>query len=112
MPHAGKGPKGWTGSDMRLGEAVANRLKDDRLLDAHGVEIAVDGGVVTLTGEVPGASDVAHAEMLARETAGVAAVRNLLSYRPGRRAVDKLQPEEEPKGLQGKWGRWLPPVIT
>jgi osmotically-inducible protein OsmY len=110
--NAGRGPKGWTGSDMRLGEAVAHRLKDDRLLDARGVEIAVDGDVVTLTGEVPGASDVAHAEMLARETPGVASVRNFLRLRPGPRAVEKLQPEGESKGLQGKWGRWLPPVIT
>lgn len=110
--HAGKGPKGWTRSDARLCEEVSDRLMQDRLLDARGVEVAADDGAVTLTGEVPGASDVAHAEMLARETPGVSSVRNLLRFQPGLRAVDKLKPAGDPPGLQGRWGRWLPPVIT
>ena len=109
---AGKGPKGWTRSDAQLREEVSDRLMEDRLLDARGIEVAADDGVVTLTGEVPGASDVAHAEMIARETPGVAEVRNQLRFLPGRRAVDRLKPADEPKGLQGRWGRWIPPFVT
>ena len=111
-PHAGKGPLGWTRDDAHLREEVSDRLMEDRLLDARGIEVAADSGVVTLSGDVPGASDVAHAGMLAGETAGVSAVVNRLTVHPGPRAVDKLAPEPEPKGLQGRWGRWIPPFAT
>jgi osmotically-inducible protein OsmY len=110
--HAGKGPKGWTRSDAQLREEVSDRLMEDRLLDARGIVVAADAGVVILSGEVPGASDVAHAEMLARATPGCAEVRNLLRYQPGRRKVEKLKPADEPPGLQGRWGRWIPPFVT
>lgn len=90
-PHAGKGPKGWTPADFRLRDAVSDRLMQDRLLDARGIEVAVDAGVVTLSGEVPGASDVDHAALLARQTAGVSEVRNELRVVAGPRAVDRLR---------------------
>jgi osmotically-inducible protein OsmY len=106
--HAGKGPRGWTRSDARLREEVSDRLMEDRLLDARGIEVAADGGVVILSGEVPGASDAAHAEMVARGTGGVTEVRNQLRFQPGRRAVDRLRPAPEPPGVWGRWGRWIP----
>lgn len=109
--HAGKGPRGWTLSDGRLIEQGLDRLMEDRLLDATDVEVSADAGVVTLVGEVPGASDVAHAEMLARQTAGVREVVNRLSFRPGPRAVDRLRAADEPN-LNGRWGRWVPPFAT
>ncbi|WP_293351582.1 BON domain-containing protein [Phenylobacterium sp.] len=109
--HAGKGPRGWTLSDSRLIEQISDRLMEDRLLDATDIEVAADAGVVTLTGEAPGASDVAHAEMLTRQTAGVRDVVNRIRFRPGPRAVDRLRPEEEPN-LNGRWGRWVPPFVT
>jgi osmotically-inducible protein OsmY len=108
---AGRGPRGWTPSDSRLIEEVSERLMEDRLLDASQIEVSADGGIVTLAGEVPGASDVAHAEMLVRRTPGVREVHNRLSFRPGARAVDK-PPREESRGLQGRWGRWVPPFAT
>jgi osmotically-inducible protein OsmY len=110
--HAGKGPRGWTRSDAQLREDVSERLMEDRLLDARGIVVAADAGVIVLSGEVPGASDVAHAEMLARETAGVVEVKNQLRFQPGRRAVEKLKPADEQPGLQGRWGRWIPPFVT
>jgi osmotically-inducible protein OsmY len=113
MPdNAGKGPRGWTLGDARLIEEVSERLLQDRLLDARGIEVAADDGVVILAGEAPGASDIAHAEMLARGTPGVREVINRLSFKPGRRAVERLEPAPEPQGLNGRWGRWLPPVVT
>lgn len=109
--NAGKGPRGWNLRDDRLVEEVSDRLMEDRLLDARGVEVSANAGVVTLAGEVPGASDVAHAEMLARQTAGVIQVVNQLRVQPGQRAVDKLGREEDAH-YEGKWGRWVPPFIT
>lgn len=95
-PHAGKGPKGWTPDDFRLRDEVSDRLMQDRLLDARGIEVAVDDGVVTLSGEVPGASDVDHAAMLARQAPGVRDVRNDLKVVAGPRAVDRLRSADEP----------------
>jgi osmotically-inducible protein OsmY len=109
----GKGPRGWTLSDDRLIEEVSDRLMEDRLLDATDVEVSANGGTITLSGEVPGASDIAHAEMLARRTAGVRDVLNNLSFRPGRRAIDRVTPEaQNARGLNGRWGRWVPPFVT
>lgn len=84
-PYAGRGPKGWRRSDERLREAVCERLSDNRLLDARGIEVEVHDGAVTLRGAVPGASDPRLAEMLVRETAGVREVVNELRHTPGPR---------------------------
>ncbi|MBL8556721.1 MAG: BON domain-containing protein [Phenylobacterium sp.] len=111
-PHAGKGPQAWTRDDARLREDVSDRLMEDRLIDARGVEVLVDGAVVTLVGHVPGASDVAHAELLARATPGVEEVRNRLTVEPGERAVDRLGKPNPYDHYEGRWGRWVPPVST
>ena len=81
--HQGKGPRGWTLRDDRVIEEVSDRLMDDRLLDARHIEVSANAGVVTLSGDVPGASDVAHAEMLARQAPGVTEVVNQLTVDPG-----------------------------
>jgi osmotically-inducible protein OsmY len=109
--HQGKGPRGWTLRDDRVIEEVSDRLMDDRLLDARHIEVSASAGVVTLEGDVPGASDVAHAEMLARQAPGVAEVVNRLSVQPGERAVDRMGREDAPR-YEGRWGRWVPPFIT
>lgn len=110
-PYRGKGPKAWSRSDARVREDVCERLMEDRLLDARGIEVQVHDGVVVLIGEAPGASDAAHAEMLARRASGVRDVRNDLRHHPGRRAVDRAagQPEQH---FEGRWGRWVPPFAT
>lgn len=84
-PYAGRGPKGWRRSDERLREEVCERLSENRLLDARGIEVEVDDGAVTLRGAVPGASDPRLAEMLVRDTAGVREVVNELRHEPGQR---------------------------
>jgi osmotically-inducible protein OsmY len=109
--HQGKGPRGWTLRDDRVIEEVSDRLMDDRLLDARHIEVSANAGVVTLEGDVPGASDVAHAEMLARQAPGVTEVVNRLTVQPGERAVDRPD-REEPAHYEGRWGRWVPPFIT
>jgi len=42
--YAGKGPKGWSMADERLIEEVSERLMQDRLLDARGVESPLTPG--------------------------------------------------------------------
>lgn len=73
--HRGQGPKGWARSDQQIYEAVCERLTHDRLLDARGIEVDVDEGVVTLRGMARAAADPRHAAQLAREVAGVRDVR-------------------------------------
>ena len=109
--HRGVGPRGWSRQDDRVREEVCERLLQDRLLDARGISVTVQDGVVTLTGEVPGASDAAHAEMLARHAPGVTDVRTELRYQPGPRAVDRIE-DEEVQGQRTRWGRWVPPFAT
>ena len=108
-PHAGKGPRGWSRSDQRVCEEVCEVLMEDRLLDARGIEVTVADGVVTLSGEAPGASDAAHAEMLARRAPGVKAVRNELRHAPGRRAIDRADDDHRGDHYEGRWGRFVPP---
>ncbi|MGH1560504.1 BON domain-containing protein [Caulobacter segnis] len=50
--HRGRGPKGYRRSDERIREDVSDRLTDDSWLDAHGVEVSVSDGDVTLSGTV------------------------------------------------------------
>ena len=102
-PHAGRGPRGWTRSDERIREGVCERLIEDPLIDARGVEVTVADGVVTLAGDVPGPSDVPHAEMLARQAPGVREVRNELRRRHGVRAVDRARAEDEARANRGGW---------
>jgi osmotically-inducible protein OsmY len=107
--YAGKGPRGWTMADDRLIEEVSERLMQDRLLDARGIEVAADNGTVTLSGQVSAASDIALAAMLARETPGVREVVSRLVLRPGARAPARSTEPEEPAHYEGRWGRWIPP---
>ena len=81
-PHAGKGPKGWTRSDARLREQVSEALMQDRLLDARGIEVRAEDGVVTLDGTVAAPSGVRLAEMIVRRCGGVRDVVNNLSVEP------------------------------
>jgi hypothetical protein len=73
--HRGQGPKGWARTDQQIYEAVCERLTRDRLIDARGIEVDVDEGVVTLRGLARAAADPRHAAELARDIAGVRDVR-------------------------------------
>jgi hypothetical protein len=73
--HRGQGPKGWARSDQQIYEAVCERLTHDRLIDARGMAVEVEEGVVTLRGLARAAADPRHAAELARDVAGVRDVR-------------------------------------
>ena len=61
-------------------EQVAARLRDifSALESLSGVQVSVEGGVVTLAGTVPDAAAVTRAEVIASKTNGVVAVENEL----------------------------------
>lgn len=76
--HRGKGPKDYTRSDERIREDVNDRLTDDYLLDASAIQVKVEKGEVTLTGQVSTRYDKRRAEDLADQVGGVKHVQNNL----------------------------------
>jgi len=70
-------------SDKDITSQVQDRLsKDPRLTK---VDVRTDGGVVSLTGHVPGIGASAHASEIAREVPSVRSVKNELIYDGARR---------------------------
>lgn len=64
--------------DARVSETVAERLQGTEGLDASGIVVSADGGVVTLSGTVASAEERETARTVARETGGVTRVRDAL----------------------------------
>lgn len=64
--------------DDDLKGAVKTRLKRDDQLKKADIDVRVDKGVVTLTGDVKGLTERARASQVAREVPGVKAVKNEL----------------------------------
>jgi osmotically-inducible protein OsmY len=81
--HRGRGPRGYRRSDARILEDVNERLTDDPRLDASGIEVAVDGGEVTLSGTVDSREAKHRAEDIVESVSGVAGVVNRLRPRQG-----------------------------
>ena len=92
--HRGRGPKSWSRDDQQIYVEVCERLLHDRLIDARGIEVDVDNGVVILRGEARAAADPLLAERLVRETPGVKGVQLDLQVRP-------RPPEPEPAPRTG-----------
>ena len=82
--NSGLGPAGWRRADAALRDKILERLFEDRILNARGVEVHVEEGVVTLAGGVAHASDVRLAEILTREICPLAEIRNRLHGPAGR----------------------------
>src|SRR3954471_8673453 len=80
--HRGRGPKDWSRDDQKVYVEVCERLLRDRLIDARGIEVQVEEGVVILRGEARGAADPALARRLVRETPGVKDVQLELRVNP------------------------------
>jgi len=76
--HRGRGPKGYSRSDERIRDDVADRLTADSWLDATDIEVAVKDGEVTLGGHVRSRDDKRRAESLAEDVLGVKHVQNNL----------------------------------
>lgn len=65
-------------ADAAIRSSVRQRLSAVETLDRAELDVAVSGGIVTLTGEVPRQRLRQEAERLAREVEGVRDVRNLI----------------------------------
>lgn len=76
--HRGKGPIGYRGDDTRVHDEVCHALTHDDDIDACAIEVAVDGGEVTLTGTVPDRRTKRLAEQCVEFVAGVRDVHNHL----------------------------------
>jgi len=72
----GRGPKNFTRSDERITEDINEKLSDDDLLDATGLNVEVKQGVVTLTGTVEQRWMKHMAEDIAERCSGVKDVEN------------------------------------
>ena len=77
-PHAGKGPAGYTRSDARIEEDLCDRLTDRGDIDASHIRIRVEGGEVTLEGDVHDRRTKRAAEDVAETVSGVHQVHNQL----------------------------------
>lgn len=65
-------------TDKDLAQQVQSRLQKDAQLKASKIDVRVDGGVVTLKGEVQDIGQSARASEVARQVAGVRSVKNEL----------------------------------
>ena len=74
----GRGPRGYTRSDERIGEDIHERLTDDPMLDASDITVEVHDGEVTLGGQVERRWLKHHAEDLVDACSGVRGIRNEL----------------------------------
>ncbi len=66
-------------NDKDIAKSVQSRMSKDTMFKK--VDVRTDGGVVTLTGEVPSISASARASEMARNVPGVKSVKNELTVR-------------------------------
>lgn len=78
----GNAPRGYKRSDERVTEDVCERIMDAGL-DAAEVDITVQSGVVTLSGDVRDRADKYRMEQIASDVSGVTDVQNSLRVRKG-----------------------------
>lgn len=76
--HRGRGPRDYQRADDRIYADVCEALTDDPHVDATHVDVAVNGGEVTLSGYVRTRSEKHRAEDVAVDISGVREVQNLL----------------------------------
>lgn len=90
-PHYGRGPRGYQRSDERIREDVSQRLYDHEWMDASELEVQVNGGVVTLSGEVDDRFQKRMAEDIAERVTGVKDVHNQLRVHDHRQSMSGMQ---------------------
>ena len=81
-PYAGRGPKGYRRSDERIHEDVCERLMEHPSIDASDVEVSVNDGDVTLTGQVESRAIKHLTETMTETVPGVKEVHNHLRVAP------------------------------
>jgi hypothetical protein len=81
--HRGRGPQGYVRSDERIADDIIGRLTDAADIDASEILLSVEGGVATLTGNVPARRMKHRAEDIAADATGVREVRNTIRVDDG-----------------------------
>ena len=81
--YRGKGPKNYQRTDEHIREDVCERLTEDDGVDATDIEVAVENGIVTLTGTVHERYAKRRAEDVAESVSGVTDVQNSLRVARG-----------------------------
>lgn len=81
--HRGRGPRNEIRPDASIADDIYHRLTDDEELDASEILLSVEGGMVTLTGEVPEKAMKRRAEDIAALARGVRDIRNFIRYDDG-----------------------------
>jgi hypothetical protein len=76
--HRGKGPRSYKRTDERLHDEICERLTRHPLIDASLMEVTVEGGEVTLNGEVLDRRMKHMAEDVVDEVSGVREIHNHL----------------------------------
>lgn len=76
--HRGKGPRGYTRSDDRIHEEICVRLTEHPLIDASMMDVVVENGEVTLTGEVHDRRMKHMAEDVVDSVSGIRDIHNKL----------------------------------
>lgn len=84
--HRGRGPRNATRSDTAIADEIYFRLTEDDHIDASEILVGVEGGVVTLTGEVPERRMKHLAEDLVANVRGVQEVKNVIRVDRGEKS--------------------------
>jgi osmotically-inducible protein OsmY len=74
--HKGRGPRNYQRSDDRIKEDINDRLSDDWFVDASDIDVTVQNGEVTLTGNVDERTAKRRAEDIVESVSGVKHVEN------------------------------------
>lgn len=82
--HRGRGPRNYRRSDESITDELIDRFTDHPALDARQILLQVEGGEVTLTGEVPERRMKHLAEDIAAELHGITELHNRIRVDDGR----------------------------
>lgn len=97
--YRGYGPRGYVRSDARILEDLCERLSDDPVVDARGIEVRCEAGRVILEGEVPGRWMKHRSEDIADSVSGVQDIENRLRVvrpdGPGAAAGERGSPPQQ-----------------
>ncbi|HEY2384831.1 MAG TPA: BON domain-containing protein [Terriglobia bacterium] len=85
-PHKGKGPKGYKRADDRIHDEICKHLSRHSLIDASLMDIQVENGVVTMTGEVTDRRMKYLAEDVVDDVTGVKEIHNKVRVAENRAA--------------------------
>jgi hypothetical protein len=82
-PFTGRGPRGYQRSDERIREEVSDRLAQHGRIDASDMDVQVQNGEVTLSGNANSRDEKRMAEDVAASVPGVSDVNNQIKVKQG-----------------------------